>query len=249
MFLHGVDNARIEWGDTLNNPKLVEGDRLMRFDVVVANPPFSLDKWGAAEAASDKWHRYHRGTPPKSKADYAFISHMVETAKENGGRVGVIVPHGVLFRGGAEGKIRRKLIEENLLDAVIGLPANLFFGTGIPTAVLLLRNGRQTADVIFVDASGESDDSKKQNQLRSEDIEKIVAAVRAGRSVGKYAHLATLEEIEGHEFNLNISRYVDSFQEEDAIDLQVVQQEIETLESELLGVRRDIQSRLAQLGL
>ena len=141
MFLHGIDNARIEWCDTLNNPKLVDGQSIRRFDVVVANPPFSLDKWGAEKAAGDPYRRFCRGMPPKSKGDYAFITHMMESAVADHGRVGVIVPHGVLFRGGAEGKIRQRLIEENLLDAVIGLPANLFFGTGIPAAVLLFRKG------------------------------------------------------------------------------------------------------------
>ena len=131
MFLHGMDNFTIAWGDTLRNPRLVEGDQLMKFDIVVANPPFSLDKWGYEEAAADSFHRYHRGLPPKSKGDWGFITHMIETAREGTGRVGVVVPHGVLFRGAAEGKIRQKVIEENLLEAVIGLPANLFFGTGI----------------------------------------------------------------------------------------------------------------------
>ncbi|HEY0428583.1 MAG TPA: N-6 DNA methylase [Pyrinomonadaceae bacterium] len=124
--------ACIEWGDMLNNPKLIETDSLMRFDIVVANPPFSLDKWGAENATSDTYSRFHRGAPPKSKGDYAFISHMLEVAQASGGKVGVIVPHDVLFRDGAEGRIRQSLIEESLLNAVIGLPANLFFGTGIP---------------------------------------------------------------------------------------------------------------------
>ena len=117
MFLHERDSARIEWGDTLNHPRLVEDDALMKFDVVVANPPFSLDKWGQEDAGADPFQRYWRGIPPKSKGDYAFITHMIETAVENSGRVGVVVPHGVLFRGGAEGKIRRRLIDENLLEA------------------------------------------------------------------------------------------------------------------------------------
>ena len=122
MFLHGMDGARIEWCNTLTSPALVENDRLMKFNVVVANPPFSLDKWGADEAENDRFNRFWRGIPPKSKGDYAFISHMIEAALEKEGRVAVVVPHGVLFRGGAEGRIRRKLIEDNLLDAVIGLP-------------------------------------------------------------------------------------------------------------------------------
>ncbi len=139
MFLHEIDDATIEWGDTLNNPRLLEGDKLMKFNIVTANPPFSLDKWGADTAIADLHNRYHRGVPPKSKGDYAFISHMIETTLEDVGRVGVIMPHGALFRGSSEGKIRQHLIEENLLEAVIGLPANLFFGTGIPAAILIFN--------------------------------------------------------------------------------------------------------------
>ncbi len=142
MFLHGIDYARIEWGDTLRNPLLIESDHLMRFEVVVANPPFSLDKWGADIAPKDRFGRFHRGTPPKSKGDFAFIQHMVETTDLHKGRTGVIVPHGVLFRSNSEGQIRQKLIEENLLDAVIGLPQNLFYGTGIPAAILLFRRNK-----------------------------------------------------------------------------------------------------------
>ncbi len=178
MFLHGMDNFRIEWGDTLRNPRLVEKDQLMKFDIVVANPPFSLDKWGYDEAAADPFHRYHRGLPPKSKGDWAFITHMIETAREGTGKVGVVVPHGVLFRGAAEGKIRQKLIEENLLEAVIGLPANLFFGTGIPAAILLFNKGKTHGDVLFIDASREFKDAKNQNLLTDEHLDKIVAHLR-----------------------------------------------------------------------
>src|SRR5208283_5339145 len=124
-----------------------------KFNVVVANPPFSLDKWGADYAVTDRFHRFWRGIPPKSKGDYAFISHMIEIALQDEGKVGVIVPHGVLFRGGSEGIIRRKLIEENLLEAVIGLPVNLFFGTGIPAAILIFNKGKKTTDILFIDAS------------------------------------------------------------------------------------------------
>ena len=249
MFLHEIDNARIEWGDTLNAPKLVEGSSIRRFNVVVANPPFSLDKWGAEKAPDDRYGRFHRGTPPKSKADYAFISHMVESAVEVDGRVGVIVPHGVLFRGGAEGKIRQKLIEENLLEAVIGLPADLFFGTGITAAILLFHKGRATTDVMFVDASPDFEQGKRQNKLRENDIEDIVRTVRSGLSAERYAHRATLEQIRENEFNLNISRYVDTFKPEEDIDLATVQSEIARLEENLLAARSLVQQQLRALGL
>ena len=149
MFLHEMDNANIEWGDTLNSPKLVENDALMKFDIVVANPPFSLDKWGAEEASSDRYSRFHRGVPPKSKGDYAFITHMIETLNEHG-KAGVILPHGVLFRGSSEGKIRKQLIDENLLKAVVGLPANLFYGTGIPASILIFdKNKGDNTDILI----------------------------------------------------------------------------------------------------
>ncbi|MDW8393591.1 MAG: type I restriction-modification system subunit M, partial [Chitinophagales bacterium] len=170
MFLHGLDNATIRWGDTLRNPKLKEGEALMKFDTIVANPPFSLDKWGADMAASDPYNRFWRGIPPKSKGDWAFISHMIETLNEQG-KAAVVVPHGVLFRGAAEGKIRQKVLEENLVEAVIGLPANLFFGTGIPAAIMVFHKAKTTPNVLFIDASREYESAKNQNKLRPQDIE------------------------------------------------------------------------------
>jgi type I restriction enzyme M protein len=248
MFLHEMDSARIEWCDTITNPKLIEDDKLMKFNVVVANPPFSLDKWGADFASHDPYQRFWRGIPPKSKGDYAFISHMVEVALADEGRVGVIVPHGVLFRGGSEGIVRQKLIEENLLDAVIGLPVNLFFGTGIPAAILLFHKGRQTTDVLFIDASREFHDDKRQNRLRPQDIEKIVATHRAFESVPKYAYRATLDEVRENEFNLNIPRYVDTSEEEEEIDVAALQVEIDGLEKQLTATRTEMARYLKELG-
>lgn len=250
MFLHGIDNARIEWGDTINSPKLIEKDHLMKFDVVVANPPFSLDKWGAEHAAADPYKRFARGVPPKSKGDYAFILHMIESAFEGKGRVGVIVPHGVLFRGSSEKKIRQELIEkDNFLDAVIGLPPNLFFGTGIPAAILIFDKGKKNKDVFFIDASREFEEGKNQNKLRDSDIEKIVATYKARKDVEKYAHAASFDEIKVNEYNLNIPRYVDTFEEEEEIDIKAVQKEIEALEAELVQVRKKMNEYLKELGL
>lgn len=249
MYLHGFDQARIERGDTIRAPRLVEGDRLMKFDVVVANPPFSLDKWGAEAASSDRHQRFWRGTPPKSRGDYAFISHMVETTVENGGRVGVVVPHGVLFRGGSEQVIRRRLIEENLLDGVIGLPENLFYGVGIPAALLFFRRGKTDQSVYFIDASAEFEKGKNQNRLRDEDIERIVAAWNGREEIERYAHVATLGEIESNDFNLNIPLYVDTFEEEEPIDVPAVRAEIERLESEVADTRAELERTLAELGL
>ena len=249
MFLHEMDAARIEWCDTLNNPRLVVDDKLMKFNVVVANPPFSLDKWGAEHAAADKYNRFWRGVPPKSKGDYAFITHMVETALADDGRVGVIVPHGVLFRGGREGAIRQKLIEDNLLEAVIGLPPNLFFGTGIPAAMLIFNKGKTTRDVLFIDASREFDDGKNQNRLRAEDIEKIVKTFRTFRTKQKYSYRAKPKEIKENDFNLNIPRYVDTFEEEEEIDIPAVQKEIKVLEAELGKTRKKMAGYLKELQL
>lgn len=249
MFLHGMDNFRIEWGDTLRNPRLFEGDHLLKFDIVVANPPFSLDKWGHDSAGADPFHRYYRGLPPKSKGDYAFITHMIESAREGSGRVGVVVPHGVLFRGAAEGKIRQKFIEENLLEAVIGLPANLFFGTGIPAAILIFNKGKTHGDVLFIDASRDYKDAKNQNVLTDEHVDKIVATHRAFETVEKYAYRATPQELADNDFNLNIPRYVDTFEEEAEIDLKVVKKEINKLEKELIAVRAKMQAYLEELGI
>lgn len=244
MFLHGADSARIEWCNTLTSPTLVENDKLMKFDNIVANPPFSLDKWGADEAEADTYNRFWRGVPPKSKGDYAFISHMIEAAVEKEGRVAVVVPHGVLFRGAAEGRIRQKLIEDNLLDAVIGLPGNLFPTTSIPVAILIFDRSREKGganekrkDVLFIDASGDYQPGKNQNTLLDAHTKKILDAYDARQSVEKYAHLAEVAEIAENDFNLNIPRYVDTFEEEAEIDIEAVQKEIEQLEGELTEVR------------
>jgi type I restriction enzyme M protein len=261
MFLHGMDRARIEWGDTLNNPKLIENDALMRFNVVVANPPFSLDKWGAGKAIGDPHNRYHRGVPPKSKADFAFISHMIETTYETDGRVGVIVPNGVLFRGSSEGTIRQRLVEENLLEAVIGLPANLFFGTGIPAAILLFNRGKGTnTDVLFIDTSKEFDSGKNQNRLGANSIAHVLDTVSRFRTdvpnqsdegrvlEEKYAYRATLAEIKGNDFNLNLPRYVDTFEEEVTVDIAATKAKIQQLRDALADTERQMEKYLTDLG-
>lgn len=256
MFLHGFDNAIVRWGDTIRNPKLKEGDALMKFDTVVANPPFSLDKWGADEAESDKYNRFWRGVPPKSKGDWAFISHMIETAYEGHGKVGVVVPHGVLFRGASEGKIRKRTIEDNILEAVIGLPANLFFGTGIPAAILVFNKGKGTNEsVLFIDASQQYEPGKNQNKLRGSDIDRIVQTYRqfnegklkAGVIEEKFSYVATFNEIQENDFNLNIPRYVDTFEEEAEVDIAAVQKEIEKLEGELKIVQLELDKYLKEL--
>lgn len=248
MFLHGMDSAHIEWGDTINNPQLLEANSLMKFDIVVANPPFSLDKWGADTAEADRFKRFLRGVPPKSKGDYAFILHMIETTLPTG-RVGVIVPHGVLFRGSSEGKIRKQLINENLLEAVIGLPSNLFFGTGIPAAILIFNKAKKNTDVLFIDASKDYLDGKNQNKLRAQDIEKIVSSYKAFETTNKYSFRAKIEDIKENEYNLNIPRYVDTFEEEEPVDIAKVQGEIDKLEKELIEVRKEMKAYLKEMDL
>lgn len=252
MFLHDVDSATILWEDTIRAPQLVtDDDALMKFDVVVANPPFSLDKWGQEIAAGDQFNRFHRGIPPKSKGDWAFILHMLATAVEGKGRVGVVVPHGVLFRGGQEGKIREAVIRENLLAAVIGLPANLFYGTGIPAALMIFDKSRKPMGkepVLFIDASREFESSTNQNRLREQDIQKIVTTYKKKQVIEKYSSLAPFDEIAENEFNLNIPRYVDTFEEEAEIDIAAVQREIEQIENELAKTREKMAQYLKELG-
>ncbi len=270
MFLHGFDNANIRWGDTIRNPKLKEGDALMKFDTVVANPPFFLDKWGEVgdkdkeenkaaksfDPDSDPYNRFWRGVPPKSKGDWAFISHMIETTYEGKGKVGVVVPHGVLFRGSSEGKIRQKTIEENILEAVIGLPANLFFGTGIPAAILMFNKGKSAnKHVLFIDASQAFENGKNQNKLREQDLAHIVDTYRkfnagklsAGIVEEKFSFVATVDQIAENDFNLNIPRYVDTFEEDAEVDIGAVQVEIEKLEKELKVVQAELGKYLKEL--
>ena len=248
MFLHGMDNARIEWGDTIRSPKLLENDNTMKFEVVVANPPFSLDKWGADDVENDAYKRFHRGLPPKSKGDYAFISHMIETTTVDSGRVAVVVPHGVLFRGAGEGKIRQKLIEENLLDAVIGLPANLFYGTGIPAAIVVFKRNKNDDKVLFIDASREYNSDKTQNRLREQDIAKIAETYKERKTIDKYSELVIAKDIKENDYNLNIPRYVDTFEEEEEIDIEAVQKRIVDIEKELAKTETEMQKHLKELG-
>ncbi|WP_447885490.1 type I restriction-modification system subunit M [Serratia fonticola] len=249
MFLHGEDNHKIEWGDTIRNPKLLDknGD-LMLFDVVTANPPFSLDKWGHDDVENDKFGRFRRGMPPKTKGDYAFILHMIETMKPKTGRMGIVVPHGVLFRGSSEGKIRQKLIEENLLDAVIGLPEKLFYGTGIPAAILIFKKHKVDDNVLFIDASREFEPGKNQNKLSADNIAKIVKTYRDGDNVDKYAYLASLQDIRDNDYNLNIPRYVDTHQEEIEIDLMQIRFERKQLQVQLAELEAEMAKYLEELG-
>lgn len=262
MFLHKFDDANIAWGDTLANPQFLDNGKLMKFQVIVLNPPFSLDKWAMGfassgddndfkmEASLDPYRRFEWGVPPKSKGDYAFIQHFLHSLSE-GGRMGIVLPHGVLFRGSAEGRIRKQILEMNLLDAVIGLPANLFFGTGIPACVLIFKKNRTRKDVLFIDASGEGHYEKdtNQNKLREEDIKMIVDTYENHKEIEKYSHIATPDEIKENDYNLNIPRYVDTFEEEEPVDIEEVKTNISKLKKELVEVEDQMDKYLNELGL
>lgn len=266
MFLHGVDDAVIWQGDTLANPQNIKEDKLMKFQCIVANPPFSLDKWDSGflsglsaedkkkekmNASLDSFNRFAWGVPPTSKGDYAFVLHMLHSLDENSGRMAVVLPHGVLFRGASEGKIRKEIIEFNLLDAVIGLSANLFYGTGIPACVLVFKKNRGRSDVLFIDASGEGnyEKGKNQNLLRDCDISRIVETYKARDNVEKYSYKAKKEEIVENDYNLNIPRYVDTFEEEEPVDIDAVKADIAATEKEIAEVQAKMNEFLKELGL
>ena len=248
MFLHEINDANIAWGDTLRNPLHIQNAHLMKFDVVVANPPFSLDKWGAEELTNDKFKRFKYGLPPKSKGDYAFVEHMLASLNAKG-RMGVVLPHGVLFRGASEGKIRKAIIEDNLLDAVIGLPANLFFGTSIPAVILVFKKGRKNSDILFIDASREFDKDKNQNSINDKHIAKILDTYHDRKEIEKYSHIADIKEIKENDYNLNIPRYVDTFEEEERVDIEKTKQNIAQIENELKEIKAKMDSYLKELGL
>ena len=239
MILHGVHyrNFDLKQEDTLESPQH-EGQR---FEAVVANPPFSA-KWSANKLfeSDDRFSQYGK-LAPSSKADFAFVQHMIHHLDDSGA-MAVVLPHGVLFRGAAEGHIRQYLIKErNWLDAVIGLPANIFYGTSIPTCILVFKKCReQPEDVLFIDASSHFEKAKNQNYLRHQDITKIITTYRQRLAEDKYSYRATLAEIEENDFNLNIPRYVDTFESEEAIDLAAVAAELRQVDLDMVGIDETI---------
>ena len=248
MLLHGVKykDFDIQNGDTLEKDEF--GDR--QFDAVVANPPFSAE-W-SADSKFNNDDRFSKAgvLAPKSKADYAFILHMIYHLND-GGTMACVAPHGVLFRGSAEGKIRQFLIEKkNYIDAIIGLPANIFYGTSIPTCILVMKKCRKEDDnILFIDASKEFEKVKTQNKLRQEHIDKIVSTYRERKEIEKYSHCATLQEIKDNDYNLNIPRYVDTFEEEEEIDIKAVMSEIKELEAKRAELDAQIDVYLKELGI
>ena len=282
MFIHDIKDAHIAWGDTLASPQHLDSDgNLMKFDCIVANMPFSKDKWAQGfnpggevsiddeeettkgkktkkkdfkmEPALDRHHRFDVGVPPSSKGDWAFLLHMINSMSGNG-RVAAVAPHGVLFRGASEGRIRQAVIDKNLIDAVIGLPENLFYGTSIPACIVVFKKGRKTSDILFIDASKECIKEKAKNKLRDDDIETIINTYKAfvggeNAEIEKFSHVATLDEIKENEYNLNIPRYVDTFEEEEIIDIEAVSKEIEDIKLQIINVEKEMAKYMKELGL
>ena len=289
MFIHDIKDAHSAWGDTLANHQHLDSDgNLMKFECIVANMPFSKDKWAEGfnpggevsvdedetpvkankkgkkkefkmEPSLDRFHRFDMGVPPASKGDWAFLLHMIHSMSGNG-RVAAVAPHGVLFRGASEGRIRQAVIEKNLIDAIIGLPENLFYGTSIPACIVVFKRGRTTTDVLFIDASKEFKKEKAKNKLRDgtngepNDIKRIVDTYRAfvngeNAEQEKYSHVASLSEIEENEYNLNIPRYVDTFEEEKLIDLESVNKEIADIKGQIAALEKEMEQCMKELGL
>jgi type I restriction enzyme M protein len=273
MYIHEIRDANIAWGDTLANPLFKDDDgNLMLFDAIVANMPFSKDKWAAGfnpggeatgkgkkefkmEAKLDKFHRFDWGVPPASKGDWAFLLHMIHSLAVNG-RIAAIAPHGVLFRGAAEGLIRKRVVKENLLDAVIGLPENIFYGTSIPACILVFKKSRKNDDVLFIDASKKDENGNfryikgtNQNELTEKHILDIITAYHNRQNIEKFAHVAAFNEIIENDYNLNIPRYVDTFEEEPLVDIEQVNQNISRLKAEIADAEKKMDEYLEELGL
>lgn len=249
MMLHGVavENQFLHNADTLDQDWPTEEPT--DFDGVLMNPPYSA-KWSAAQGfLQDPRFSTFGVLAPKSKADFAFLLHGYYHLKQSSGVMAIVLPHGVLFRGNAEGKIRQRLLEEGAIDTVIGMPANIFFNTSIPTTVIILKKNRTNRDVLFIDASKNFDKGKNQNTMTDEHIQTILDAYIDRKDIDKYAHLATFDEIKENDYNLNIPRYVDTFEEEEPIDIVQVSQEITKLNSEIKQAEAEFLTMLDQLAI
>lgn len=274
VFIHNIRDARIKWGDTLASPQHLDSDgNLMKFECIVANMPFSKDKWAEGfntggevssenskkkkefkmEQSLDRFHRFDVGIPPASRGDWAFLLHMIASMSGNG-RVAAVAPHGVLFRGTSEGQIRKSIIEKNLIDAVIGLPENIFYGTTIPACIIVFRKGKRKRNILFIDASKEFVKGKSKNKILPSNIEKITEKYRMylndeNVEEAKYSHEATIEEIIENDFNLNIPRYVDTFEEEKLRDIKDINIDIQEIDNKILELERELKEAFKELGL
>jgi len=251
MFLHGLDSADIRRGDTLSNPQFLNQDgSLKQFSVCVANPPYSVKSWAYESFKTNKFGRLTGyDVPPEKTADLAFVLHMIKSLKEDG-RAGIILPHGVLFRGGKEGKIREQIIKNDLIEAVIALPAKLFFGTGIPVAILILNKNKaknKKNKILIIDAERDFQEGKNQNTLRKQDIKKIVDAFDEYKDKDKYCRVVDIKELEKNDFNLNVRRYVDSSEAEEKIDVAETAKEIEKIEQDMVKIDKKVWGYLKEL--
>lgn len=250
MIFHSAKGADIRKGDTIRYPMHLEGGVLKTFDKVLANPPFSLKNWGYEEAQADSYHRFVYGVPPQSYGDLAFVSHMVASLNAKG-KLGTVVPHGVLFRGGAEGKIREGFVKDDLIEAVIGLPSNIFYGTGIPAALLIVNKNKpqnRKGSILFIEASQGFIKDGNKNKLRDGDIANITNAFDEYKDKEKYSAVVPLSKIIENDYNLNISRYVDTSEEEEEIDIELVLQEIRELKMDIADTEEKLNGYLEELG-
>ncbi len=250
MLLHGISGARIEKGDTIREPKLLQKGALINYDIVIANPPFSLKNWGLEFAEHDPFGRFKYGLPPKGYGDLAFVQHIISVLKSSG-RAGIVLPHGILFRGGAEGKIRQALLTEDIVEAVIGLPPNLFYGASIPACLFILNKKKpekRKGKVFFLYGARDFEPRKNKNKLRPEDIDKIVKAYRNDESVEKYCRSVSLDEIRRNDYNLNIPRYVDIAEKEEPIDVQKTIDDLAKLKQERAQAEKKVEGYLKELG-
>ena len=255
LLLHSLRSARLEAGDVITEPRLVDDSgRLLSYDRVIANPPFSLKNWGHEFAPTDPNHRFDRygATPPRTRGDLAFLLHMLSVTNGEG-MVGVVMPHGVLFRGGAEGKIRGGIVEADLFEAIIGLAPNLFFGASIPVAICVLNKDKlaeRRGKVLFIDAAqkGYFRQGKAQNHLDEEHVHKIAEAYAAFEDVDRFAHVADMEEIESNDFNLNISRYVDTTEPIEVMSVEDTLKELAEAERRRDEAVAKMDNLLAEIG-
>ena len=250
MFLHGLDSADIRRGDTLANPQFLnQQGNLQTFDIVVANPPYSIKDW-EYDAFKTKFGRLDGyDAPPDKNADYAFVLHIIKSMNVNG-RAGIVLPHGVLFRGGAEGRIREQIIKNDLLEAVISMPSKLFYGVGIPVAILIINKNKpenRKNKVLFIEAEKDFFDGKNQNTLRQQDVTKIIQSYDAYTDTDKYSRVVDIYEIDKNDYTLNIKQYIDSTEKEEKIDVKKVRIEIEVLKKEFTEIDSMVQKYLDEL--
>ena len=270
MILHNYSDADIKKGCTLARPQHIDNDELMVFDRVIANPPFSQNKWWDAvevdvkvnekgkevapnynKTVSDPYGRFSYGIPPRGYADLAFLQHMISVLKQDG-KLGIVLPHGVLFRAGSEGKIRTGILKDDILEAVVGLPSKLFYNTGIPASILIINKSKPAHlknKVIFIDASNDFKEGKNQNKLEDEHVKKVIDAYDQGKDVDKYMRIIDMDEIKENDYNLNIARYIDTSEEEVEIDLTATLLEIKQIEQKEKEIDDKLAGFLAELGL